>query len=219
MPRLPGRAAAADGTDAGPAPARRAAVRRCRAPERLARGARLRDPGRAGPRRHGGRLPGPAAPAQPHRGAEDDPRLRARRPNRKAALPDRDGSGGPPATHAYRATVRGRRGAWPAVLLAGVLRRRHARPAVEEAAALPAGGRRVDRDAGAGDALRASAWGGPSRPEAGQRAAGRAGAGGEDHRLRSSQAHRRRGPRPEPVGCDHGHSIVYGARAGGWQGP
>ena len=70
---------------------------------------------------------GPGSSAQPPGGPQDDPRLRARHAQRPAALPDRDRSGGPVAASAYRAAVRGRRGAGPAVLLAGVLRRRHAR--------------------------------------------------------------------------------------------
>ena len=88
---------------------------------------------------------------------------------------------------------------------------RYARPAWKKQRPSPRDGRRVDRDTGVGDALRVSTWGDPSRPEAGQRAAGRARAGGEDHRLRSSQAASTpRIPRCEPTGCYHGHSIVYG---------
>ena len=45
---------------------------------------RLRDPRRAGPGRHGRRLQGPAGPAQPQRGAEDDP---GRRPRRRPRPP------------------------------------------------------------------------------------------------------------------------------------
>ena len=75
---------------------------------------------------------------------------------------------------------------------------------------------RADRDAGAGHALRPSARGGASRPETGQRAAGRAGrARAEDHRLRPGQAHRRRGARCQPVGRHHGDGVVHGAGAGG----
>ena len=49
---------------------------RCAAPPRL------RDPGRAGPRRHGRRLQGPAARTQPHRRPQDDPGRRPRRRRR-----------------------------------------------------------------------------------------------------------------------------------------
>ena len=46
---------------------------------------RLRDRPRAGPRRHGRRLPGQAGEPQPARGAQDDPRRPARRRHRRQA--------------------------------------------------------------------------------------------------------------------------------------
>ena len=56
---------------------------------------RLRDPGRAGPRRHGRRLPGPAGPPEPPC-PEDDPGRRPRRPRGGHPLPGR-GRGRRPA--------------------------------------------------------------------------------------------------------------------------
>ena len=56
--------------------------RRRRRPLRPAHCRGLRDPGRAGPRRHGRRLQGPAGRAQPAGGPQDDP---GRRPRRRGA--------------------------------------------------------------------------------------------------------------------------------------
>ena len=86
---------------------------------------RLRDPGRAGPRRHGRRLQGPAGRrstalvalkmilAGGHAGRE-----------RAGPLPDRGRGGRPAAAPEHRADLRGRRARRPALLLAGVRRRR-----------------------------------------------------------------------------------------------
>ncbi len=90
-------------------------------------------------------------------------------PARTPALPDRDRSRGALAASEHRAAPRSRRGARPAVLLAGVLRRRLAHRLAQEAASSAARIGASDRDAGAGDALRASAWRGASRSETGER--------------------------------------------------
>ena len=185
---------------------------------RIPRSARLRDSRRPRPRRHGRRLPGAPAQGQSPRRPEDDPRRRARH----AA---RNGCASRSRRKRWRACsirnivqlLRGRRGARPAVLFAGVLRRRHAHRAVEEEASVSARSGRADRDAGAGHALRASARGGASRSETGERLAhGRRHA--QDHRFRAGQADRRRGARREQVGRDHGDGVVHGAGAGGRQG-
>ena len=57
--------------------------------------ARLRDPRRTRPRRHGGRLQGAADAAQPRRRPQDDPGRGARRAGRARPLPGRGRGGGP----------------------------------------------------------------------------------------------------------------------------
>ena len=52
---------------------------------------RLRDPGRAGPRRHGRRLQGPAGQLEPPVRPEDDPGRRPRRRPKPSPLPGRGG--------------------------------------------------------------------------------------------------------------------------------
>ena len=100
-------------------PPRHALLRRRRpaAPSAAVR-PRLRDPGRAGPRRHGRRLPGPAARLQPHRRPQDDPGGAHAGPDELRPLPHRGGGRRAAAAPQHRAGPRGRRARRPAVLLA-----------------------------------------------------------------------------------------------------
>ena len=65
---------------------------------------------------------------EPRRGPEDDPGRRPRRAGRAGPLPHRGRGGRPAAAPQHRADLRGRRARRPAVLLAGVLRRRQPGP-------------------------------------------------------------------------------------------
>ena len=156
-------------------------------------GAGLRDPRRAGPRRHGRRLQGPAARARTalvalkmilaggHAGA-----------GRAGPLPHRGGGDRPAAAPEHRADLRGRRARRPAVLLAWSSAPAAAWPSKLDGtpAAAARGGRRWSRRwPGPMHAAHAERHR-PPRPEAGQRPAG-GGRHAEDHRLRPGQAARR----------------------------
>ena len=131
--------------------------------------------------------------------------------DRPGPLPDGGGGHRPPAAPEHRAGLRGRRARGQAVLLAGVLRRRQPGEEAQRHAVAAEGGGGAGGDAGAGDAGGARAARHPSRPEAGQRAAGR-GRHAEDHRLRAGEEARR--GRSDAVGRHHGHAVVHGAGAG-----
>ena len=77
---------------------------------------RLRDPGRAGPRRHGRRLQGPAGQPQPARRPQDDPGRRPGRRRRAAPVPERGRGGRAARPPRHRAGLRGRRARRPALL-------------------------------------------------------------------------------------------------------
>ena len=142
-------------------------------------GARLRDPARAGPRRHGRGVPGPASGPQPPRRAEDDPHGRPGRAGRAGALPHRGGGRGPHAAPQHRANLRNRRMASrrrqpaDAVFLAGVLRRRRPERPGGQRHAGPAPGRSCGRDLGTRHARGPPARHRPPRPEAAEHPAGR----------------------------------------------
>ena len=122
-------------------------------PGRPADRAGLRDPGGAGPRRHGRGLQGPAGAAQARRRPQDDPGRRLCRRRSPRPLPGRGRGGGPPAASQHRADLRDRRARRPAVLLAGVRGgRQPARPGGRAAAAAP--GRRAGPDPGPGRCTR-----------------------------------------------------------------
>ena len=115
---------------------------------------RLRDPGRAGPGRHGHRLQGLAGRHQTAGGLEDDP-LRRRTSAEESELfrAEAEAVARLPAPQ-HRAGVRGRRVARPDVPAAGVRRRRH--PGAAPGRPAPAGtrGGNPGGDAGPGHALR-----------------------------------------------------------------
>ena len=170
--------------------------RRRRTPRR----ARLRDPGRAGPRRHGRRLPGPADGAQPPGRPEDDPgrRPRRRRTSWPASAPRPRRSPACSTPTSCRSTRSASTTGRPFFSLEFVRRRQPGPEARRHAAAAAAGGARWSRR-----------WRGPCthahqqrhrppRPEAGQRAAD-GGRHAQDHRLRPGQAAGRgRGPDAQP---------------------
>ena len=129
---------------------------------------------RAGPRRHGGRLPGPAGQPQPARRPQDDPGRRPGRRRRAAPVPERGRGRRPARPPRHRADLRGRRARRPALLQHEAGRRAAASPTGSAAyrddprAAARAAGR-----GGRGGAPRPPAGHPPPRPQAGQHPARR----------------------------------------------
>ena len=175
---------------------------------------RLRDPGRAGPGRHGRGLPGLADRAEAPGGAEDGARGRpwpARRCWRGSASRPRPWPGCSTPT-----SSRSTRSASTTGCRFLVLELVEGRSLAQRLAGTPqpaewAAG--ADRDAGAGHPRGAPAGGRPPRPEAGQRPAGRR-RHAQDHRLRPGQAAHRRRRAADPDRRAAGHAQLHGARAG-----
>ncbi len=142
---------------------------------RVPRHSGLRDPERAGPRRHGRGLQGSAAQSEARGGAEDDPGGRPFLGRGPGPLPRRSGGRGPLAAPEHRADPCHRRTGRPALLRVGTGGRRQPGAAAgREARAARARGR-PGRDPGPGHALRAPARDRASRSEAGQHSPGERG--------------------------------------------
>ena len=173
---------------------------------------RLRDHPRAGPRRHGRRLPGPADQPQPHRRAQDDPRRPACQRDRRQAVLHRGRGRRQPRPPGHRADLRGRPARGPALLLDGLRRGPEPVSAVDRrAAAAPRGGR-ADGHGRRGDRLCPPVRRDSPRPQAGQHPARPEGqpAG---HRLRAGEEDPGR-QRADRLGSDHGHAQLHAAGAG-----
>ena len=181
---------------------------------RLRRRGRLRDPGRAGPGRHGRRLQGPAPAAEPPGRPEDDPR-RQPRPRRRswpgsATRPRRWPGCGTPTS--CRSTTSARSAGLP-FFVAGAARGRQPRATDWRARPCrPAPAAELMVDAGAGGARRPPGRHRPPRPQAGQRPV-RPRRHAQDHRLRPGQA-AGAGGRPDRDRPGHGHAQLHGPRAG-----
>ena len=129
----------------------------------------------------------PEPPLRP----EDDPGRRPCRRRGRRPLPGRGRGRRPAAAPQHRADPRHRRGRRPALLRAGVRRRRQPGPAARRHPLAGAAGGRAGRGAGPRRRRGAPAGDRPPRPEAGQRPAGRR-RHAQDHRLRPGQVAGRR---------------------------
>ena len=127
-------------------------------------------------------------------------------------LPGRGGGRRPVAAPQHRADPPHRRGRRPAVLRAGVRRRRQPGPAARRHALAGTRAAELIESAGARRRRGASSGHRPPRPEAGQHpAGGRRHA--QDHRLRPGQV-AGLGQRPDADRLDHGLARLHGPRAG-----
>ncbi len=196
---------------------RRESESACRV-RRTSRHPRLRGPGCAGPRGHGGRLPGLAAGVEPLGGSEDGARGGPGRPDGAVAVPRRGRGGGPVAAPQHRPGPRG--GAARRLAVPGARAGGGGRPVAPDRRHAAAGpmGRGAGRDAGTGHRRGAPAGGRPPRPDPGQRPPDRRWPA-QDHRFRPGQADHRRWRLAHPDRRAAGHAQLHGAGTGGQPAP